>query len=44
MNQTYFPFIKRMAQIFNFTTLNISAVDMLHDSIVVDKYLGKPLP
>ena len=43
MNQTYFPFIKRMAQIFNFTTLNISAVDCLHDSIVVDKFLGKPL-
>ena len=33
-----------MAEIFNFTTLNISALDELHDVIVVDKYLGNPMP
>ena len=44
MNTTYYPFIKRMADIFNFTTLNISALDDLHDVIVVDKYLGNPMP
>ena len=44
MNMTYFPFTKRMAEMFNFSTLTLEAVDGLHDSIVVDKNLGKPLP
>ena len=44
MNMTYYPFMKKMADIFNFTTLNFSTLDGLHDAIVVDKYLGRPMP
>ena len=44
MNQTYYPFMKKMGDIFNLTTLNFSSLTGLHDAVVVDKYLGKPMP
>lgn len=29
---------------FNFTVLNFTSLDLLHDTLVVDKYLGNPMP
>ena len=36
--------MKRMANMFNYTTLNFSALTGLHDAIAVDKCLGNPMP
>lgn len=44
MNLTYFPFIKKMTDIFNLTSVNFQVLFLLHDALVVDKYLGKPMP
>ena len=44
MNLTYYPFIKKMANIFNFTVLNFTSLFGLYDTLLVDKYLARPLP
>ena len=44
MNQTYYPFMKKMAALFNFTVVNFSSITGLHDALVVDKFLGNPMP
>jgi hypothetical protein len=46
MNFTYYPFLKRMANIFNIPTtpMNFSITSSLYDTLTVDKYLGRPLP
>lgn len=41
---TYYPFMKRMASIFNFTVLNFTYMLNLYDTLLVDKYLGRPMP
>jgi hypothetical protein len=47
MNLTYYPFLKKMTQIFfkNQTqTISIAQSVDLFDTLHVDHYLGKPLP
>ena len=46
MNLTYYPFIKRMATMFNFTVDNKSFLSLTrcYDAVSVDMYLGRPLP
>ena len=41
---TYYPFMKKMADMFNLTTLNFSSLDLLYDALVVSEYLGRPKP
>lgn len=46
MNMTYYPFLKRMAAMFNFTIDNKSFLSFTRcfDAASVDMFLGKPLP
>ncbi len=44
MNLTYYPFMKKMGNMFNFTTFNFSMMTKLYDTLLVDKYLGRPMP
>jgi hypothetical protein len=46
MNVIYYPFIKRMSEIFNFTVDNQSLLSLTrcYDAISVDMYLGRPIP
>ena len=44
MNLTYYPFMKKMGQMFNFTTYNFSSMVGLYDTLLVDKYLGRSMP
>jgi hypothetical protein len=46
MNETYYPFIQRMAPMFNFSPQNATFYTMVRsfDVINVDTYLGRPLP
>jgi hypothetical protein len=36
--------MKKMGEMFNFTALNFSSMVGLYDTLLVDKYLGRPLP
>lgn len=46
MKTTYYPFMKKMEKMFNFTLTNNSLYEMLrcYDAANVDKHLGRPLP
>jgi hypothetical protein len=46
MNLTYFPFMKKMAQVFNLTlsSMNFSTLSSIYDTLTVDRYLGRPMP
>ena len=46
MNLTYYPFMKRMADVFNIPTnrMNFSIISSLYDTLTVDKYLGRSMP
>lgn len=47
MNMTYYPFMKRMSTMFNFSMVtNGTFLSLLrsYDAATVDKYLGRPMP
>lgn len=47
MNLTYFPFLKKMTQLFfknQSQTISIEQSVDLFDTLYVDRYLGKKLP
>jgi len=44
MNLTYYPFMKKMGNLFQFKTLNFSAMIGLYDTLAVDDSLGRPMP
>ena len=45
MNSTYYPFMKRMAQMFNLTgNVTLSTLQSLHGAVQIDMHLNKPLP
>lgn len=45
MNLTYYPFLKKITQIFNLTaTATFPVAGSLFDTLIVDKYLGKAFP
>jgi hypothetical protein len=45
MNLTYYPFIKKVAQLFNLSSnTTFPTLSSLFDTLVVDKYLGKAVP
>jgi len=46
MNITYYPFLKRMAQVFNVSQnqMNFQVIQYLYDTLTVDKSLGRPMP
>ena len=46
MNLTYYPFLRKMAAVFNISasTMNLSKISSLYDTLTVDKYLGRPMP
>lgn len=42
---TYYPFVKRMIQLFNLSANStFQTLSSLFDTLIVDKYLGRPLP
>mgnify|MGYP001315030872 CR=1 FL=1 len=45
MNMTYWPFIKRMANIFNISgNVTLSTMSSLNSGLECDRYIGRPLP
>ena len=45
MNMTYWPFIKRMTQLFNLTgNVTLSTMQSLHQAVQIDLHLNRPLP
>ena len=45
MNATYWPFLKKMTQVFNLTgTVTLSTMQSLHGAVQIDLHLNKPLP
>lgn len=45
MNQTYWPFIRRMANMFNISgNVTLSTLSTLNSDLECDRYLGRPLP
>jgi hypothetical protein len=42
----YTPFLKKMASVFKIdtSTMNFTKLTALHDTVTVDRYLGRPLP
>ena len=43
---TYYPFLKRMAQVFNVSMdkMDFQAISSIYDTLTVDKSLGRPMP
>lgn len=42
---TYYPFFKKMIQFFNMSqNSTIQSLSSLYDTLIVDKYMGRPLP
>lgn len=46
MNLTYFPFLRRMAAVFNvpLSNMNFSVLSSIYDTLTVDRSLGRPMP
>lgn len=45
MNLTYYPFLKKTAEVFNLTgNVTLQTVSSLFDTLIVDKYMGRKLP
>lgn len=46
MNMTYYPFMKKVANVFSVPNdkVNFWTMDSIYDTLTVDKYLGRPLP
>jgi hypothetical protein len=46
MNLTYYPFLKRMASVFNISmnNMNFSVLSSIYDTLTVDRFLGRPMP
>lgn len=46
MNTTYYPFLRRLSTMFNFTLANATLYTFVscYDSAAVNKFLGRPLP
>ncbi len=45
MNTTYYPFIRRMATMFNISgNVTLSTLSSLNSDLECDRYLGRPLP
>ena len=45
MNVTYTPFVRKLIQVFNLSSSStFQTLSSLFDTLVVDKYLGRPLP
>jgi hypothetical protein len=45
MNTTYYPFMKKVKQVFNITTdFTFQNLSSLCDTLTVDRYLGRSLP
>lgn len=46
MNLTYYPFLKRMAAVFNISmnSMNFSVLSSIYDTLTVDRFLGRPMP
>lgn len=47
MNLTYYPFLKKLTQLFFKNSTQVISIAQsvdLFDTLYVDKYLGKPLP
>ena len=45
MNSTYYPFMKRMGDLFNLTgAVTLNTMQSLHGAVQIDQHLNKPLP
>ncbi len=47
MNLTYFPFLRKLTQLFFKNSTQVISIAQsvdLFDTLYVDRYLGKPLP
>ena len=46
MNLTYYPYLKKMADIFNIplNEMDFQKNSYIYDTLTVDRYLGRPLP
>lgn len=45
MNMTYYPFIRRMATMFNISgNVTLSTMSSLNSQLECDRYIGRPLP